>query len=253
MPPRSHASRGVYFSEPMITDNTDTCSYKARNGSDRLYPPPYHSRYMLLVMLREELEKVVNSNSIREGKTILDYGCGDKPYEPLFAKRFKRYLGADLPGNKRADMVVGPSGELPVQDGTVDCVLSSQVLEHVKEPRSYLAEACRVLKKDGTLVLSTHGMWQYHPDPEDYWRWTAKGLELEIQRSGFQVMSLHSIMGRASYALQLWQDATGRLVPRFVRPFYYASFQFLIWAIEKLRHGRYRSDGCIYVVVARRR
>ena len=46
----------------------------------------------------------------------------------------------------------GPRGELPPVDETVDCVLSTQVLEHVEDPKLYLAEAYRVLLAEGSLV-----------------------------------------------------------------------------------------------------
>ncbi len=107
---------------------------------------------------------------------MLDLGCGNKPYESLFRKKFATYVGADIAGNKDADLVIGSDGRVNAQDNTFDCVLSTQVLEHVTDPQLYLSEARRLLKPDGSLVLSTHGIWPYHPDPTDLWRWTVEGL-----------------------------------------------------------------------------
>ena len=55
-----------------------------------------------------------------------------------------------------------------------DAVLSTQVLEHVADPGALPAERFRVLRPGGRLLLSTHGIFVYHPDPDDYWRWTVR-------------------------------------------------------------------------------
>jgi SAM-dependent methyltransferase len=70
-------------------------------------------------------------------------------------------------------------------------VLSTQQLEHVSDPASVLAEAHRVLRSSGRLLLSTHGVWVHHPDPLDLWRWTEEGLCTLIERAGFRVERVH--------------------------------------------------------------
>ena len=127
--------------------------------------------------------RVVESDLLPPGETLVDYGCGNKPYADLFRSKFTHYMGADLPGNAHAELIVGAEGQLPVDDESVDCVFSSQVLEHVADPRIYLGEAHRILRPGGSLVLSTHGVWPYHPDPTDHWRWTIAGLQLELRRA----------------------------------------------------------------------
>ena len=48
----------------------------------------------------------------------------------------------------------GDAASLPLDDGAVDAVVLLDVLEHVPEPRAVVAEARRVLRPGGTLVLS---------------------------------------------------------------------------------------------------
>src|SRR5262249_38297688 len=154
------------------------------------------------------------SEALPAGDTLLDYGCGLKPYRSLFAPKFKTYLGADFSSNARADITVGPEGQLPQNDESVDCVLSSQVLEHTKDPQAYLGEARRVLRRGGSLVLSAPGIWVYHPHPFDHWRWTIDGLLCELRQAGFKPVMVQGVFGPESSALQLWQDATFERLPR---------------------------------------
>lgn len=116
---------------------------------------------------------------------MLDLGCGGSPYRTLFA--CNQYLRADYVKSPGLDFVIEDDGRVDLPDGSCDCVLSTQVLEHVREPARYLAEAHRVLRPGGALILTTHGIWEDHGCPYDFWRWTRDGLCVEVERSGFEV------------------------------------------------------------------
>jgi ubiquinone/menaquinone biosynthesis C-methylase UbiE len=53
------------------------------------------------------------------------------------------------------DFVLGDAIDMPFGDGTFEVVVSFETIEHIKEPRRFLAEISRVLRADGTLVIST--------------------------------------------------------------------------------------------------
>jgi len=120
------------------------------------------------------------------GARVLDFGCGARPYEPWFTGAGASYRGADLEGAH--EVAISADGKLACGDGECDLVASFQVLEHVWDIDTYLAEARRVLKPGGALLLSTHGSWLYHPHPHDYRRWTREGLQREIESRGFRVL-----------------------------------------------------------------
>jgi SAM-dependent methyltransferase len=147
------------------------------------------------------------------GGRVLDYGCADMPYRSFFATDVE-YVGADLPGNTAAAVVLRPDGTIPVPDQSFDAVLSTQVLEHVQDPRGYLAECFRVLRPGGRLLLSTHGIFAYHPDPVDLWRWTCEGLRHDVEDAGFEILRFDGIIGLAATGLQLFQDAISYRLPR---------------------------------------
>jgi SAM-dependent methyltransferase len=130
----------------------------------RLSSPQYAVRKPLVDWLRSRGA---------EGR-ILDVGCGERPYEPLF--RGAEYVGFDVPGNPRADLH-GSIDAIPVADASFDVVLCLQVLEHVPDPGAAVRELCRVVRPAGTVLASTHGVYPFHPNPDDLWRWTHTGLE----------------------------------------------------------------------------
>lgn len=119
---------------------------------------------------------------------VVDLGCGSKPYRPLFAGP---YLGVDMTSSHGEPDALGTAEQTPFASGCAETVLSTQQLEHVSDPRLVLDEARRLLKPGGTLLLSTHGVWPYHPDPADRWRWTEEGLCAEVARSGLVVERIH--------------------------------------------------------------
>jgi SAM-dependent methyltransferase len=109
------------------------------------------------------------------GARVLDVGCGDRPYEALLAGA-ATVLGFDVPGNQHADLH-GSIDAIPAEDASFDVVLCLQVLEHVPEPAAAVRELRRVVKPGGRVLLSTHGVYPFHPNPDDLWRWTSTGLE----------------------------------------------------------------------------
>jgi SAM-dependent methyltransferase len=151
--------------------------------SKRLYPPLYDAFYLHLTDMRKIIAKFASSAS----GIIIDYGAGSKPYQSLFPATV-RYRGADFNANAANDDIpIIDKTRLPVEDGCADWVVSFQVLEHVEEPLVFLKECRRALRRGGTLLLSTHGIWPYHPGAMngDFHRWTGEGLALLVQKAGF--------------------------------------------------------------------
>lgn len=98
---------------------------------------------------------------------VADLGCGEG-YLSLEAARWARQViavdrsadvlkrGRALAKRRKVDNVSWKQGELervPLETGTVDVVLLSQALHHAVRPAKALAEAARILKPGGRLLI----------------------------------------------------------------------------------------------------
>jgi 2-polyprenyl-3-methyl-5-hydroxy-6-metoxy-1,4-benzoquinol methylase len=109
----------------------------------------------------------------RRPGVIVDVGCGDAALTHLLAEATgARVVGLDPEprgielaqealrrAGSSAEVSLGRGDRLPFGDGEADLVLMSEVVEHVPDAESLVAEAARVLAPDGTLLVSTP-QWQ---------------------------------------------------------------------------------------------
>lgn len=213
---------------------------------------PWHRLAYIVWLLPRRLEALAGRLQVPPGGRVLDYGCADVPYRHFFAGGID-FIAADLPGNPQADVIIAPDGTLPLDGATFDAVLSTQVLEHVSDPATYLRECHRVLRPAGRLLLSTHGMMVYHPDPVDYWRWTVAGLTRIIEQAGFAIDHVEGIMGLRATGLQFVQDSLYHRLPRRLRAPLALVFQGLIALVDRgAPAGREDGNALVYAVVAHR-
>ena len=100
---------------------------------------------------------------------VLDAGSGDGSIAQLVLPRAKSVTCLDrsermieaarsrLRGEQKARFQIGDVEELPFEKGSFDHVLLFNVLAHVTSPSRAIAEAARVLRRDGTLAIVTIG------------------------------------------------------------------------------------------------
>jgi SAM-dependent methyltransferase len=178
-------------------------SLTERRIQERLFPKPGDRDYLHLADLLLAMKDVATAESL----TLLDYGAGSSPYRSLFPH--SQYRRADISSKlsvesvqdeavrdesyPEPDCIILPDGRVPHESNTVDLILSTQVLEHVRDPKTYLSECFRLLKPAGRLFLTTHGSWHDHDDPNDFWRWTADGLKYDLEKIGFTVLSVKKL------------------------------------------------------------
>lgn len=154
---------------------------------------PSNVHYLHLRTLIADLTRA----SVHARGRMLDVGCGNKPYEAVFRGRVEEHIGCDLvqSSENRVD-VCCPATALPFRDGSVDTVLSTQVIEHVARPRDMLAEASRVLRPGGVLIVSGPMYWPLHEEPFDFFRFTRHGLRHLLEAAGLRVLEIKGNGGK---------------------------------------------------------
>ncbi len=98
----------------------------------------------------------------RPGAVLVDVGCGAGLLAPHLAGKGYRHVGADLTASALAQaarhgvcVTRGDAAALAVRDGAADVVCAGEILEHVVDTGAVVAEACRILRPGGTLVIDT--------------------------------------------------------------------------------------------------
>lgn len=125
-------------------------------------------------------------------QTLLDLGCGQKPYRKLYAAYAQKSFGLDVPTTQHGMQAIDVQGhgtELPFIDQTFDLVFCTEVMEHVAEPKRMLQEIHRVLKPGGHLILTTPFLVPVHEAPYDFYRYTPYGLQHLLKQASFCIVS----------------------------------------------------------------
>ena len=151
--------------------------------------------------------RVFFNEAVRESSThlsgrVLDIACGRSPsYARLLPE------GIDLvrtdrtasPGVTAVDM----NKPLPFADASFDAVLLFNALYAAENPESLAREVHRVLKPGGSWFISSPFVANEMPEPHDYVRYTAEGLERLCKNAGFPSIAIQRMGERATAATQL--------------------------------------------------
>lgn len=91
--------------------------------------------------------------------------------------RGQEYIGLDIRPGLGVDQIANGQA-LPFAERSIGTLMLFEVLEHVPYPQKVVAEAWRVLRDDGLLVVSVPFQYRLHGFPTDYWRFTASGIHV---------------------------------------------------------------------------
>ena len=178
---------------------------------------------------------------------VLDLGCGERR----------------LPGAVRCDLFLGSPGiradaaRLPFRSGAFDCVVSTAVLEHVPYPRRVIREAYRVLRPRGVLYVEVPFLEGFHADPDDYQRFTFRGLDVLLHR--FEVLEREVCVGPNSalawmlreYPPAWFGNLRLALAAKFVAAWVTAPIRYLDWLMAN-RAGAFRIAAGLAVLARRK-
>jgi len=154
---------------------------------------------------RELLKAVKKFSRFINGK-ILDVGCGQKPYRKYF--QCDEYVGLELDtpenrSNKKADFYYD-GNIFPFESGEFDCAIANEVLEHIFNPDEFLDELNRVLKSNGSILITVPFVWDEHEQPYDYARYSSFGLKHLLEKHGFKIVKSQKTLNDIRLLFQLF-------------------------------------------------
>lgn len=119
-------------------------------------------------------ERTIVDDDVRD-RRVLEVGSRDvngslRPH--VQALQPTEYIGVDIQSGLSVDKIVNADSLVRTfGEESFDVVISTEMLEHVKDWRLVVSQLKRVLKPDGILVITTRSKGTpYHDYPGDYWR-----------------------------------------------------------------------------------
>jgi 2-polyprenyl-3-methyl-5-hydroxy-6-metoxy-1,4-benzoquinol methylase len=212
--------------------------------------------------LKVKINKLVSQRFEEIKGSVIDLGCGLRPFELDILNYADTYTGVDWINSlhdSKADIIADLNQPLVIDSQSFDSVVSFEVLEHLCEPQMMLKEANRILKKDGVLILSMPFQWWVHEEPWDYQRFTRYGLEYQLKKAGFTDIVIEETTGFWLMWILKLNYQSMRLIrgPRLVKkttkallvPFWFSN-QWTAIYLDKIWREDKETAG--YVVTARK-
>lgn len=116
----------------------------------------------------EHLHRYAIAQKISAGKTVLDIACGEGYGSHLISKTAAYVYGVDIDENSvihaqkkygplknNLSYKVGSTSKIPLEDKSIDIVVSFETIEHHDEHEQMMLEIKRVLKPAGMLIISS--------------------------------------------------------------------------------------------------
>jgi SAM-dependent methyltransferase len=152
---------------------------------------------------------------IAPGERVLDLGAGAGRHAFECYRRGARVVAVDLdqgdlaetasmfaamaqtgeaPGSAQALAVRADAYRLPFGDGEFDAVIAAEILEHIPDDATAIAEAVRVLRPGGRLAVTVPRWW-----PERIC-WALSRAYHEVKGGHVRIYRGHELVGRLSAA-----------------------------------------------------
>ena len=149
---------------------------------------------------RDFLARLLKLKTVGPMETGLDAGCGPFTNETIYGGLAARWLALDhsLESFRGVDPdgsilpLIGDLSSPPIRKRRVDLILLLDVLEHIKDDRTVLAELKSVLRKGGFLLVSVPAfqcLWSRHDEQAGHKRrYNRKILETLCGDLGYETV-----------------------------------------------------------------
>lgn len=116
----------------------------------------------------------------REHTRILEVGSKDHGNGSPFRQSltYQEYVGLDMEAGAGVDVVGDLAmGLCGLDPSSFDLGICVSTLEHARYPWLVAQNITRLLRPGGTCYVAVPWVWRYHPYPDDYWRFSWRGIE----------------------------------------------------------------------------
>jgi SAM-dependent methyltransferase len=217
---------------------------------------------------RQNILEVLKESASNYAKgSLIDMGCGMKPYENIFQPYVASYFGIDYPTFAEANYKEMTKADLfidctdtKLNNESFDTLLCTQVIEHIFETEKFIRECYRLLKKNGIGIFTIPFVYQSHAEPYDYFRFTKYSLEKLFSNAGFFIESIRPLEG--SYAtikqlkiLSFYNILNGNtMIKKIIRGFWtYFFVPILNWQAIHLDKYFYDEKLCLnYLLIVKK-
>jgi SAM-dependent methyltransferase len=197
---------GVHYLSPRHTETAMHQAYRAlsyfEGGGLGYADTNYAGQEMALRATFRQLLQNLSSRGLAGGD-LLEIGCGYgyllNQAQPFFRRRVGTEFSpeaAQIARGTGAEVFVGGVEQLP-PDAMFDCIIATQVIEHVYEPLIFLQQTIRHASPGGHVVLATpdiggallKAMGRYWPSfkiPEHVVYFDFRTLDLVMRRAGLE-------------------------------------------------------------------
>lgn len=118
------------------------------------------------VIALEHLHRYHLALELADNKDVLDIACGEGYGSDMLMRRARSVVGVDIDphtvthaqqkyGQAGLSFLHGSATKIPLDDNSVDLVVSFETIEHLNEHDDMLAEMARVLRPSGVLFISS--------------------------------------------------------------------------------------------------
>ncbi|MEI3855659.1 MULTISPECIES: methyltransferase domain-containing protein [unclassified Ensifer] len=126
----------------------------------------------------EHIHRYLAASRLARGKTVLDIACGEGYGSALLAGVADRVFGVDVAADavhhakakyqqENLEFLCGDCSAIPVDDQSIDLVVSFETLEHHDKHDAFFAEIKRVLRTNGSLLMSSPDK-KYYSEERDF-------------------------------------------------------------------------------------
>jgi ubiquinone/menaquinone biosynthesis C-methylase UbiE len=170
-----------------------------------------------LAMRNRELRPLRQRVTSHAHGRVLEIGIGSGLNLPLYGPQVQELVGVEPSGRlmqmARAaastakvplTLLQGSAESIPIEDGTIDTVVTTWTLCSIPDAGRALAELRRVLKPGGQLLFAEHGLapeervrkWQHRLTPA--WKKIGGGCHLDrpirslVESAGFEILQLET-------------------------------------------------------------